>query len=128
MDIAIIAGRLDSCASDSSLGSVDGVLEQKMLFVNKQLNKFVSFEITFTVSAAVAAVFGWLSELSVALPESLVADHSSGGIEECVDVEEDDLLGGVLGVSSISMSLQIPVTDSGLLIGSPIFSRICSVL
>ena len=46
-----------------------------------------------------------------------ILEKESVSIEEWVDVEEDDLLGGVLGVSSISMSLQIPVTDSGLLIG-----------
>ena len=130
--------KLDGFLSRGSLVE-EVVLEQKMLFmINKLFTKDRSSNFTVTVSAvdrSEAGVAGG-SDMSVAFPESLVAEEessSSGGMEEWVDAVEDleTFLDGVdvVGLSIISMSPQSSENDSpGLGTGfPPIFSRICSV-
>ena len=81
-----------------SLGGGCNILEHRKLFminifINKHLSKF-----TFTVSLEVTASVRGASEESLA--ESLVPDHPSarGGIEECVETEDEDDPSDRLGV------------------------------
>ena len=78
-------------------------MEQRMLIIaNAFKNKFCFSKFTVTVSWAVTAFVGGASEESLAFPESLVADQpspiTSGGMEECVDAEEEEDLSDLFGV------------------------------